>query len=383
MSKYEQLNIDSEVEEFDQDETKDLEQEISDLKDPFDPKDIEIQVLQTTMSTLITRLENNEIDLSPDFQRTADLWRNELKGRLIESLFIRLPLPAFYFDATNDEHWQVVDGLQRLTTIKRFVLEKGNKKLALKGLEFMRDFEGAHYEDLPRTLQRRINEAPVTLYLIKPATPKEVKYSLFYRINTGGLTLNAQEIRHALSQSTNEGKASKFLKLLTETDAFKKVVRASDKRMLDKELVLRFCAFKITPYTNYKSPMIKFLNNAMDSLGEDLNDNHLNQLANSFESSLHMSGEIFGKDAFRKSLVDKDKNKVLNRALFEVITVLFSSLTEVQSENLLSNKSEFLSEFKNLMSKDEFFAAISYSTTDTDNVKFRFNRIGDLIKKFC
>jgi hypothetical protein len=382
MSKYEQLIIDSEVEEFDQDETKDLEQEISDLKEPFDPKDIEIQVLQTTMSTLITRLDNNEIDLSPDFQRTADLWRNELKGRLIESLFIRLPLPAFYFDATNDEHWQVVDGLQRLTTIKRFVLEKGNKKLALKGLEFMRDYEGAFYDDLPRTLQRRINEAPVTLYLIKPATPKEVKYSLFYRINTGGLTLNAQEIRHALSQSTNEGKASKFLKSLTETDIFKKVVRAPDKRMLDKELVLRFCAFKITSFNNYKSPMIKFLNSTMDSLGEDLTENQLRQLSESFEGSLLLSGELFGKDAFRKSLVDKDKNKVLNRALFEVITVLFSSLTKEHQEKLLANKSEFIDDFKKLMSSDDFFAAISYSTTDTENVKYRFNCILELINKF-
>lgn len=373
-------HIEPEVEEFDPGETKDLEQEISDIKEPFNPKDIEIQVLQTTMDNLIKRLKNGEIDLNPDFQRTADLWKNELKGRLIESLFIRLPLPAFYFDATNDEMWQVVDGLQRLTTIKRFVIQQN---LTLKGLEFMREFEGKYYSELPRTLQRRIDEAPVTLYLIKPATPKEVKYSLFYRINTGGLTLNAQEIRHALSQSTNDGKASKFLKSLTESDAFKKVVRASDKRMLDKELVLRFCAFKLTPYELYKSPMIKFLNNAMDKLGDEISNNQLKHLSDSFENALLISGKLFGGDAFRKSLVDKDRNKVLNRALFEVLTVSIASLSVVQVENLVNKRELFLTEFKNLMSSEDFFAAISYSTTDTENVKYRFETISDLINKYC
>jgi hypothetical protein len=372
--------IEAEVEEFDQLETKDLEQEIADLKEPFNPKDIEIQVLQTTMDNLIKRLKNDEIDLNPDFQRTADLWKNELKGRLIESLFIRLPLPAFYFDATNDELWQVVDGLQRLTTIKRFVIQQN---LALKGLEFMREFEGKYYNELPRTLQRRIDEAPVTLYLIKPATPKEVKYSLFYRINTGGLTLNAQEIRHALSQSTNEGKASKFLKSLTESESFKKVVRAPDKRMLDKELVLRFCAFKLTPYELYKSPMIKFLNNAMDQLGESTSDIQLSRLSSSFEKALEISGELFGNDAFRKSLIDSDKNKVLNRALFEVLMVIFSSLSNARKIDLFLNRESFLEKFKNLLSSEKFFAAISYSTTETENVKYRFKVITELINYYC
>ena len=180
--------------EFDQEEQKDLDNEIIDLKEPFDPKQIDIQVQQTTMDNLIKRLRHDEIDLNPDFQRSANLWKNEIKCRLIESLLIKLPIPAFYFDATIDEKWLVVDGLQRLSTIKKFVIDKD---LKLKKLEFVKELETKSYDDLPRAYQRRLDEAPVTLYLIKPGTPKNVKYSLFYRINTGGLTLNPQEIRHS------------------------------------------------------------------------------------------------------------------------------------------------------------------------------------------
>ena len=230
--------------DYDVEETKDLEERDKfDIVEPFDPKLVDIQVTQTTMDTLLKRLKHNEIDLMPDFQRNANLWSIETKGRLIESLLMRFPLPAFYFDATNDDNWLVVDGLQRLISIKKFVIDND---LKLKGLEFLQNkFNNYTYEELPRPMQRRISEAPVTLYLIKPGTPELVKYSVFHRINTGGLRLNAQEIRHALNQAVNNGQASKFLTSIVNTDLFKKVVRVSGKRMLDKELVLRYLSFRI------------------------------------------------------------------------------------------------------------------------------------------
>ena len=212
----------SDSQEFDEDEEKDLQDELTDIEEPFNPSHIEIQALQTTLDTLIKRISHDEIDLQPEFQREQGLWNSTFQSRLIESLLIRFPLPAFYFDASNDDKWQVVDGLQRLSTIKRFVVDK---KMKLKKLEFLKQFNNNSYDDLPRNMQRRIEEAQVTMYLIKPGTPPYVKFSLFYRINTGGLQLNPQEIRHAISQCVNDGQASKFLKEITETDIFQKVGR--------------------------------------------------------------------------------------------------------------------------------------------------------------
>lgn len=364
---------------FDLDETKDLEsEEIVDLKRPFDPKKIDIQVQQTTMDVLIKRLINNEIDLNPDFQRSPDLWKKEIQSRLIESLLIKLPIPAFYFDASNDDKWQVIDGLQRLSAIKHFVVENS---LHLKDLEYLKECNDKTFSELPRMFERRIYEAPVTLYLIKPGTPVEVKYSLFYRINTGGLKLNPQEIRHALSQSINKAQASKYLKKLSELNIFQTCVRASDRRMLDKELILRFIAFRFHKYVDYKEPMFIFLNENMEELGE-VSSETLDNLEKEFTHSVELAWQIFKKNAFRKSILkDHSKGGVINRALFEVITVTFSILSKSEKDNLKKRKVTFIYLFKELLKDTDFFESISISTTYAKNIKFRFDKFQTLINQ--
>ncbi len=376
----EKRNIESisESQEFDEQEEKDLQMEFTDLKEPFNPSQIDIQAVQTTLDTLIKRISHEEIDLQPEFQREQNLWNSTFKSRLIESLLIRFPLPAFYFDASDDDEWQIVDGLQRLFTIKSFVVDK---KMKLKNLEFLIQFNNKSYDQLPRNMQRRIEEAQVTMYLIKPGTPSTIKFSLFHRINTGGLQLKPQEIRHAISQGVNNGQASKFLKEITETAIFQKVGRVSGKRMLDKELVLRFIALKLTNYKDYKAPMISFLNKAMEQLGK-AEIEHLNSLRTNMLKALNLSYAIFGEDAFRKSLVEDSKSKVLNRALFEAVTVLFSELSESDSQVLLENKDQFLESFKLLFSDSKFYSSITISTTDPANVVYRFNKISSVINRY-
>jgi len=91
---------------------------------PFDPKKIDIQTKQMILEAIFRRLRNGEIDMMTGFQRKADLWDKTKQSRLIESILIRFPLPAFYFDGTQDNHWLVVDGLQRLSTFKNYVIDK-------------------------------------------------------------------------------------------------------------------------------------------------------------------------------------------------------------------------------------------------------------------
>ena len=96
---------------IDDEETIDAPGEIH---DPFDPTLIRVERSNPTIDLLQTRMEHNEINLSPDFQRKGGIWNLDAQSRLIESILIRIPLPAFYVDASDEDLWLVVDGLQRL-----------------------------------------------------------------------------------------------------------------------------------------------------------------------------------------------------------------------------------------------------------------------------
>ncbi|MCP4156726.1 MAG: DUF262 domain-containing protein, partial [bacterium] len=227
-------------------------------------------------------------------------------SRLIESILIRFPLPAFYFDATNEECWLIVDGLQRLYTLKRFIVDcedsdslpPDRQPLKLVNLEFLKQYNGFTFDKLPPQMQRRLKEESIMAYLIKPGTPKKVKYSIFYRINTGGLILKAQEIRHALNQ---DGPAPDYLKTIAQSDTFKGTVNISPHRMQDRELVLRHIAFRLHSYDTYKPSMKGFLNDAMEELNK-LPGEMLEKLKTEFLDSLKLAGDIFGQHVFSKSL---------------------------------------------------------------------------------
>lgn len=349
--------------------------ESTDLYEPFDPKKVDVSITTPTLGTLITRLKHKEIDLMPDFQRSGDLWSKQAQSRLIESILIRLPIPAFYFDATNDEHWQVVDGLQRLSAIKNFVVDG---TLKLQGLEFLQELDGSTFKDLSRTFQRRIDEFSTTVYLIKPGTPPEMKYALFHRINTGGLKLKPQEIRHAISQPVNNGAASKFLEGIVKADIVERILGKSNARMSKQELILRHMAFAMFGQGDYRSSLPRFLDGAMIKIS-NMAPLELERFRKRFFGAMTMSYELFGWHAFSKSLVGG--KKLVNKPLFEALSVCLAEQNEKQMEAILENKELFVSKFKILLENKEFNEAISRSTASTAHVTLRFRLIREFIEE--
>src|SRR5690606_22673881 len=112
------------------------------------------------------------INLNTEFQRMPNLWDEKKMCRFIESLLLRLPIPAFYFNEADDNRIEVVDGLQRISTIKKFTVDK---TLVLKDLEFLKEFKDETFDSLPYIYQRRILTFPITTYIIEKGTPNEVK----------------------------------------------------------------------------------------------------------------------------------------------------------------------------------------------------------------
>ena len=152
------------------------DEEIVQIEIPFNPEKIDIVMDRIVCLTLINRLRHGAIELESDFQRKAGLWTTEQKSRLIESILLNIPLPAFYFDSSNKEKWLVIDGLQRLSTINEFVVQE---KFKLKNLEFLKDWEGKVFSELPFSMRSTIEETNFNAYFVRKNTPKNVKYNIF------------------------------------------------------------------------------------------------------------------------------------------------------------------------------------------------------------
>lgn len=348
--------------------------------EPFDPTLIRFEHRQYNVDLMLRRIKDNAIDLQPDFQREAGIWDNVRKSRLIESMLLRIPLPAFYIDASNDDKWLVIDGLQRLTTINSFV---GLKDLALRSLEFWQEYNGATFDDLPRSLQRRLEETLLMLYLVQQGTPHKVKYNIFRRINTGGMPLSGQEIRHAL----NQGASTRLLEELAKSQEFQAAVdkSVSPKRMTDRECVLRFLAFKLRSPSQYSSrdDLDSFLNDSMQQinrLGKEA-PQVLDEVKDDFRRTMKAATRIFGDRAFRKHFPNQDRRLPVSKALFEVWTVNLDRLCEVQIDLLVERKDHLMEKFTKLMDDTEFMSAISSSTGDSNRVHSRFNRIEQIIQE--
>lgn len=295
------------------------------MSEPFDPSKIRVQTERKTIDLIFRRYVHKEIDLAPDFQRRARLWPLFRRSQLIESLLLKIPLPVFYVAADQSDHWAVVDGLQRITTIVDFL----SNDFALSGLEYLSDLENCFYSDLDRAMKRRIEETELVINIIQPGTPDEVMMNIFKRINTGGIALNGQEIRNAI----HKGPARELLRKLSTSTEFLLATDESinDMRMAAQELVLRFIAFLKMNSPDKPKNLDNVLNSTMKLLNS-IDELERFELESHFKRAMHLAYEIFGTDAFRKP--SEIKRNPINKALFESWGVNLAALSKKHRNHL-------------------------------------------------
>lgn len=198
------------------------------------------------------QIEEGELDLAPDFQRDF-VWKDKQQVRLIESILMGIPLPAFYFNQDKSGAYQVVDGVQRLSTIKRFMANQ--LPLHKDELATLHHVQDKTFAELEPGLRQKLQKTQITAFIIEPQTPDSLKYDIFNRVNTGGSPLTAQEIRHCISKD----RSRTFLRELATLPSFDTATgnyfwrgkERDNKRMKNIEFVLRFCAFYLFPVEDY------------------------------------------------------------------------------------------------------------------------------------
>lgn len=346
------------------------------IDNPYDPSDIKIDHQNVNLGYLLEKLEFDEIDLNPDFQREGNLWDPVKKSQLIESILLGLPLPSFYFSVDPiNEKWQVVDGLQRLSTFDAFWIKE---TLTLEGMEFLSAYEGKKKEDLTRADIRKISGFKVNLYVIEKETPKQAKFLIFKRVNTGGLILTPQEMRHAL----NQGQPAIFIKTISKLESFKIATdhKVPSKRQEDRDFANRFVAFYLQGYgENYQGELDSFMNNGM-ALLENKTQNELNELESIFDTTMNTCFNIFGIHTFRKRTAFNERRKPISRSLYDSISVNIAWINIDRHNELINSRENIIQQLMDLINQDERFKrSISTGTAQKSNVTYRFQKISELL----
>lgn len=358
--------------------------------EPWDPQKIRITTKHFSLRDVVNQIDDEEIDLSPDFQREY-VWKTRQKTRLVESILLGIPLPAFYFNQSESGSYQVVDGVQRLSTISLFM--NNLHTLSSNDLEYLDDLDGKKYKDLEPSSLRRFRSTQIIVHVIEPQTPEDIKFDIFNRVNTLGSPLSAQEIRHAMSKKRSRN----FLQSLVENESFdlatehhfwsKKggVNSRHSRRMSDRELALRFCAFRNFSMDQYKKQpsldafLVSFLKNVDDdSSDEFVGTAELKQLHSDFQNAMINAGALLGNAAFRRWPLEVTRRGPINRAVFESQSV---ALADYALSELAPFKGEIAHRFREAFEDPEYSRAVTVSTGTATRVALRIDKTKAILRE--
>lgn len=348
------------------------------ITQPFDPSEISLTTPPMNLGDLIEMIKAGWINFGTNYQRSENLWSDKQQSRLIESILLGLRLPAFYFEEVNKRQWNIIDGLQRCCAIRNFCQDQ---TLKLHDLEFLSEqFDGATFDKLDFATQREIKMLPITVNLLAKGVPDMVKYVLFKRLNTGGVSLTAQEIRNAVYA----GPIISFIREMARSRAFTEATlnKVETRRKTDMDFVSRFVAFYLLGWENYRPDLDRFINEAMEKL-KNLDDCEyvMKRMQEDFEDVLLLSMRIFGNRAFRKQTSADQRRKPLNKAYFEVITVTLARLTVSERGQLYERKTLLQENMMKAMKESQRYRdSFSGGTAEPSSVKMRFTWMNDIVQ---
>lgn len=321
---------------------------MAEVEEILKPQKINIAQLSFSLFETVRKVERGDIKLEAEFQRKQK-WQPDKKSKLIESIILDIPIQAIYLSEEQDSKYEIIDGQQRIRTIYEFI----NNKFKLESTVFGE--ENNYFKDLEPSVQRKIEDFQLVIFVVKKDNSPYVKFEIFERINTGAVKLNSQELRNCIYRN----KGIPFIKKLVNEDIFKKVIK--DKKvninaMQDQELVLRFMSFYYKGYESYTGNLKKFLNDTLDNYNDyRYREEEFKEI---FINTMQTIYYVFEENAF----LIKSKQKI-NIALFEILTYSFSKYIRydmVKSRDIINK------ELYNLIKDNQQFKeAISSASTTT------------------
>ena len=320
-----------------------------------------------TVQDILRRVHQGLYVMDPEFQRNF-IWDEVKQSKLIESVFMRIPLPVFYLAENDDGKMVVVDGLQRLSTFDNFL--SGGLRLKLRERP---ELNGKLFSELSPKLQNRLEDCYLTLYLIDPKVPDRARLDIFERVN-GGVPLTRQQMRNSLYM----GQATRFLKDEARTPLFLDATghSLSWRTMRDREFVNRFCGFQLLTVEEYRGEMDDFLADALKYMNS-ISPQALEQLSSELRIGLLNNLNVFGAHAFRKHTAYQSRRSVLNASLWDVMA---TGLSRIDPSLVVVRVDRLKTAFYELMRDGSFVTSITYGTNATRRVIDRFRVANEMFQ---
>lgn len=336
---------------------------------PKEVRKITTQAYDKSVSDIVRMIEDKDIRLDPDYQRNY-VWDNKKASMLIESIILNVPIPVIYVSQEEDDSWSVIDGLQRLSSLKRFF----DGKFKLSGLEILSDLNKSDITTLNPKALRMLKNGLLRVIMITHDSNEEIKYDVFMRLNTGSVHLTEQELRNCLYRGT----LNKFLKEVVQNQKWLALMGLKEphKRMADREMVLRFLAIwknwdnENGVLNGYKGRMKSFLNAFMND-HKEIKGQEANEWKRQFEVTVEKVYQVYGEYAFKRQGLDGMREKTINRAIIDVIML---SATQHSMDELMANRDRIAKRFLEMTNNDvEFRNSIKIGTSDTKVITSRLS----------
>ena len=349
-------------------------EESNDILDemPYNVQDIRVDQKMITIYQIEHWMKTEVLNLSPEYQRNL-VWDEKRKSALIESLLLRIPIPAFYLDEGADGIKSVIDGMQRLSTIHEFL----NNEFALKNMQYLYSCEGMTFEQLDIKFRSRIEETMLAVNILDERCPQMVKFDVFRRVNTGGVPLNPQEIRNIMANSDTRALLKEMANSVEFCEATKNKVK--DVRMGAQELCVRYLAI-LFHYDWEKREFRKYLGllKMMDAVILILNrmtKQEQKQILKDFRRVMFQCQLILGEDSFTK--LDNPK---INKSLFTSWAVALKFLN-LDNNNLENNMKQIRKMYRRCLAEGSlFYDAVTSSTGTKKNVHFALETVRKILE---
>lgn len=340
------------------------------LNIPPEKRRLSTETYDFTVSTINEYIKSEHIVI-PKFQR-GYVWNRAQASRLIESLIIQCPIPVIFLSQNSDETLAVIDGNQRLNSMKLFLEDD----FQLKGLTAYPELEGFYFSELDPRFQRHIINRTIRCIVILKDTHPQIKFDVFERLNTGSVKLNPQELRHGIYN----GSLMDLIEKISKDKIWQSISGTKqNKRMKGDELILRFFSLS-EEWRSYSKPLNSFLNNYAE-LNRELTEERKVELQESFTNAYKTCHKLFGDLAFKTFNKDFKQSK-FNAALFDSQMVAVSELGISSDSTDNINSQDILNGLKNLIHSEGFSKYISSSTTDKKSVQERIRLFREFLNEF-